>query len=53
MLLSFNLFADGHMSAEKDVLKSMNAYFDARNNENWSEAVKYESKSGTYNTNSD
>ena len=53
LLLSFNLFADGHMSAEKDVLKSMNAYFDARNNENWSEAVKYESKSGTYNTNSD
>ena len=53
LLLSFNLFADGHMSAEKDVLKSMHAYFDARNNENWAEAVKYESKSGTYNTNSD
>ena len=31
----------------------MYAYFDARNDEKWAEAVKYESKSGTYNTNSD
>ena len=53
LLLSFNIFADGHSSAEKEVLESMYAYFDARNDEKWAEAVKYESKSGTYNTNSD
>ena len=52
-LMTGFVFADGHMSAEKEVLKSMNSYFDARNAEKWSEAVKYESKSGTYNTNSD
>ena len=53
LLLTTFSYADGHMSAEKDVLKALTAYFDARNNENWSEAVKYESNSGTYNTNSD
>tara|TARA_Y100001936_G_scaffold133424_1_gene130469 strand:- start:105 stop:593 length:489 start_codon:yes stop_codon:yes gene_type:complete len=53
LVLTTFSYADGHMSAEKDVLKALTAYFDARNNENWSEAVKYESNSGTYNTNSD
>ena len=53
LLLSFNIFADGHSSAEKEVREAMYAYFDARNDEKWAEAVKYESKSGTYNTNSD
>ena len=35
------------------VLKALSEYFDARNDQDWSKAVKYESKSGTYNTNSD
>ena len=35
LLLSFNIFADGHSSAEKEVLESMYAYFDARNDEKW------------------
>ena len=46
-------FADGHTDSEKDVLDALSAYFDARNDQNWKEAVKYESKGGTYNTNSD
>ena len=46
-------FADGHTDSEKDVLEALSAYFDARNDQNWKEAVKYESKGGTYNTNSD
>tara|TARA_B100000287_G_scaffold430218_1_gene485037 strand:- start:1497 stop:1982 length:486 start_codon:yes stop_codon:yes gene_type:complete len=46
-------FADGHSAAEQQVLKSLESYFDARNDQNWKDAVKYESQSGTYNTNSD
>lgn len=46
-------FADGHTDSEKDVLEALSAYFDARNDQDWKEAVKYESKGGTYNTNSD
>ena len=53
MLVTTVAFADGHTSSEKDVLKALSAYFDARNDQDWSEAVKYESNSGTYNTNSD
>ena len=45
--------ADGHMSAEKEVLKSLAVYFEARNAEDWKTVVSYESKSGTYGTNSD
>ena len=45
--------ADGHMSAEKEVLKSLAVYFEARNAEDWNTVVSYESKSGTYGTNSD
>ena len=53
MLVTSVAFADGHTSSEKDVLKALSAYFNARNDQDWSEAVKYESNSGTYNTNSD
>ena len=45
--------ADGHMPAEKEVLKSLAVYFEARNAEDWKTVVSYESKSGTYGTNSD
>ena len=53
MLVTGLVFADGHTSSEKEVLKALSEYFDARNDQDWSKAVKYESKSGTYNTNSD
>ena len=47
------VFADGHSSAEKEVLKTLATYFDARNASDWDTVVAYESKSGTYGTNSD
>ena len=47
------VFADGHSSAEKEVLKTLATYFDARNASDWDTVVAYESKSGTYETNSD
>ena len=46
-------FADGHSSAEKTVLKNLNAYWDARNSENWDMVVAMSSSSGMLNTNSD
>ena len=48
-----SIFADGHSPVEKDVLKALAEYFDARNDQDWEKAVTYESKAGTYNTNSD
>ena len=59
-LLSFLLlfstglvFADGHSEDEKKVLAALEAYFNARTKQDWKTVVSYESKSGTYGTNSD
>ena len=59
-LLSFLLlfstglvFADGHSEDEKKVLAALEAYFNARTDQDWETVVSYESKSGTYGTNSD
>ena len=54
LLLSTGLvFADGHSADEKKVLAALEAYFEARTNKDWETVVSYESKSGTYGTNSD
>ena len=45
--------ADGHLQSEKEVLTSLDKYFEARNNQDWKTVVAYESNSGTYGTNSD
>ena len=47
------VLADGHSADEKKVLAALEAYFDARTNKDWETVVSYESKSGTYGTNSD
>ena len=47
------VFADGHSADEKKVLAALEIYFDARTNKDWETVVSYESKSGTYGTNSD
>ena len=54
LLLSTGLvYADGHSADEKKVLAALEAYFEARTNKDWETVVSYESKSGTYGTNSD
>ena len=53
MLSTSLVFADGHSADEKKVLAALEAYFDARTNKDWETVVSYESKSGTYGTNSD
>ena len=53
MLSTSFVFADGHSSAEKEVLKTLATYFEARNAGDWETVVAHESKSGTYGTNSD
>lgn len=45
--------ADGHLQSEKEVLTSLDKYFDARNNNDYETVVALESKTGTYGTNSD
>ena len=45
--------ADGHLKSEKDVLSSLEKYFEARNNNDYETVVAFESKTGTYGTNSD
>ena len=45
--------ADGHLKSEKDVLDSLEKYFEARNNNDYATVVSLESKTGTYGTNSD
>ena len=47
------LSADGHLKSEKDVLISLEKYFEARNNNDYETVVALESKTGTYGTNSD
>jgi len=54
LLFSADLvFADGHSEDEKKVLAALEAYFNARTDQDWKTVVSYESKSGTYGTNSD
>ena len=43
--------ADGHLQSEKEVLTSLDKYFDARNNNDYETVVALESKTGTYGTN--
>ena len=45
--------ADGHLQSEKEVLTSLDKYFDARNNNDYETVVALESKTGTYGTNSE
>ena len=45
--------ADGHLQSEKEVLNSLEKYFEARNNNDYETVVALESKTGTYGTNSD
>ena len=45
--------ADGHLQSEKEVLTSLDKYFDARNNNDYETVVALESKTGTFGTNSD
>ena len=39
ILSSGAIFADGHSSAEKTVLANLDAYWDARNSEDWDKVV--------------
>ena len=41
------LSADGHLKSEKDVLASLQKYFEARNSEDYETVVALESRSGT------
>ena len=45
--------ADGHGSAEKEVLKALDAYMDARNSRDFKTVIAMSSKAGTLDTNSD
>ena len=53
ILLSYVVRADGHLQSEKEVLTSLDKYFEARNNNDYETVVALESKTGTYGTNSD
>jgi ketosteroid isomerase-like protein len=45
--------ADGHMAAEQEVLKALDAYMEARNSRDFKTVVAMSSKAGTLDTNSD
>ena len=53
LLFASVINADGHLSAEKEVLSSLDTYFNARNTQDFETVVSLESKFGTYGTNSD
>ena len=54
LLLSTGFIAaDGHMAAEKEVLKALDAYMEARNSRDFKTVVAMSSKAGTLDTNSD
>ena len=53
MLTAISVNADGHMSSEKEVLKALSEYMDARNSKDYKTVVAMSSKSGTLDTNSD
>ena len=47
MLTAISVNADGHMSSEKEVLKALSEYMDARNSKDYKTVVAMSSKSGT------
>ena len=53
LLFASFINADHHLSAENEVLSSLDTYFNARNAQDYETVVSLESKSGTYGTNSD
>ena len=53
LFIAYYASADGHLKSEKDVLASLDKYFEARNNNDYATVVSLESKTGTYGTNSD
>ena len=53
LFIAYSVSADGHLKSEKDVLASLDKYFEARNNNDYATVVSLESKTGTYGTNSD
>lgn len=53
LFITYSASADGHLKSEKDVLASLDKYFEARNNNDYATVVSLESKTGTYGTNSD
>ncbi len=53
LFIAYSASADGHLKSEKDVLASLDKYFEARNNNDYATVVSLESKTGTYGTNSD
>ena len=52
-LFAFTAIADTHSDDELAVLESLNAYYDARRNEDWKRVVSMESSAGVLSTNSD
>ena len=53
VMFSVTVFSDGHSSAEKTVLKNLEAYWEARNTRDWDTVVALTSSSGMLGTNSD
>jgi len=53
IIFSTITYADGHTSAEKDVLKALGEYNEARNTRDFKKVIAMSSKSGTLDTNSD
>ena len=53
VMFSVTVFSDGHSSAEKTVLKNVEAYWEARNTRDWDTVVALTSSSGMLGTNSD
>ena len=53
ILTTVSVIADGHSSSEKEVLKALSEYMDARNSKDYKTVVTMSSKTGTLDTNSD
>ena len=53
LLMATTIYADGHLSGEKEVLKSLEKYFDARNKQDYETVISLQSRAGNYNTNTD
>ena len=53
LLMASTIYADGHLSGEKEVLNSLEKYFDSRNKQDYRTVIALESRTGTYDTNSD
>ena len=53
LLMATTLYADTNLSEEKEVLNSLEKYFNARNKQDYRTVISLESRTGIYNTNSD